>query len=121
MPSATLGVPASNFQGRSFQVASLSRTRLIMSPPPRNGGIDSSSDRRAQSTPIPVGPHILCPLKAPNHNHPPKKKKKKKKKKTKKKKKKKKKKKCAATATALIGLLVPSLFDWRVMASSSTP
>ena len=34
-----------------------------MPPPPRNGGIDSRSSARAQSTPIPVGPSILCALK----------------------------------------------------------
>ena len=31
-----------------------------MSPPPCHGGIDSSSDSRPYSTPMPVGPSILC-------------------------------------------------------------
>ena len=57
--SAIAWVPASNFSGRSAKVVPVVRTALIMSPPPRNGGIASSSSRRPYSTPMPVGPHIL--------------------------------------------------------------
>ena len=39
-------------------------TVSIISPPPRNGGSSSSSSLRPQSTPMPVGPHILWPVKA---------------------------------------------------------
>ena len=35
-----------------------------MLPPPRNGGIASSSASRPHSTPMPDGPHILWLLKA---------------------------------------------------------
>src|SRR3954452_4984768 len=49
-------VPASNFHGSAFQRDSKKSTREIMSPPARNGGISSSSSRRAYSTPMPVGP-----------------------------------------------------------------
>src|SRR6202000_1289721 len=41
--SATGIVPASNFAGGSAQVDSVSPTRAIMCPPPRNGGTGSSS------------------------------------------------------------------------------
>ena len=37
------GVPASNLCGSVFQVDFSKVTELIMSPPPRNGGIDSRS------------------------------------------------------------------------------
>ena len=35
-----------------------------MLPPPRNGGVSSSSSARPHSAPIPDGPHILCAEKA---------------------------------------------------------
>src|SRR5665213_1806139 len=57
-------VPASNFQGSSLKLVVSYETRLIMSPPVRNGGIASSSARLPYRKPIPVGPHILCPLAA---------------------------------------------------------
>ena len=37
------GVPASNLYGSTFQVLFSKVTEAIMSPPPRNGGIASSS------------------------------------------------------------------------------
>ena len=39
------------------------QTLSIISPPPRKGGMASSSSRRAHSTPIPDGPSILWPEK----------------------------------------------------------
>src|SRR5690349_2585040 len=48
--SATGIVPASNLAGGSAQVDSVSPTRAIMCPPPRNGGISSSTPRRPWST-----------------------------------------------------------------------
>ena len=39
-------------------------TVVIMSPPPCQGGISSSNDSLPYSTPMPVGPYILCPEKA---------------------------------------------------------
>ena len=39
-------------------------TVSIIEPPVRNTGISSSSSGRAQSTPMPSGPNILCPEKA---------------------------------------------------------
>ena len=56
------GVPASNFQGISFHSLRRRWTSRIMSPPPMNGGIASSSSRRPHSTPEPVGPSVLWPL-----------------------------------------------------------
>ena len=64
MISAIGGVPASNFHGTSLVVKPSRRTSLIISPPPRNGGMASRISRRPQSTPMPVGPHILWPLNA---------------------------------------------------------
>lgn len=52
--SAILGVPASNFQGRSFQVEPSRVTRRIMSPPPMKGGMVSSSRRLPYRMPMPV-------------------------------------------------------------------
>jgi hypothetical protein len=49
-------VPASKRAGGSAHVEPSSVTRAIMCPPPRNGGIVSSSSRRPWSTPMPVGP-----------------------------------------------------------------
>ena len=49
-------VPASKRVGGSAQVDSKSPTRAIMCPPPRKGGIASSTERRPCSTPMPVGP-----------------------------------------------------------------
>ena len=57
------GVPASNLCGTSAQVLRSNVTEEIMSPPPRKGGIASSSSRRAHSTPMPVGPYSLWPVK----------------------------------------------------------
>ena len=54
--SAIGDVPASNFAGSSAQRDSSASTREIMCPPPRNGGIASSSSRRPCRTPMPVGP-----------------------------------------------------------------
>ncbi len=53
------GVPASNLAGTGAVVKPSSRTSAIMLPPPRNGGIASSSSIRPQSAPMPDGPHIL--------------------------------------------------------------
>ena len=39
-------------------------TTPIIEPPLMNGGIAARSSRRPQSTPIPLGPSILCPEKA---------------------------------------------------------
>ena len=58
--SAIAGVPASNLYGSSFQVVRSIETERIISPPRLNGDIASSSSRRPQSAPIPLGPHILC-------------------------------------------------------------
>ena len=63
MTSAMGGVPASNFQGMSLAVQPSRRTSRIISPPPRKAGMASSSSSRAHSTPIPVGPSILWPVK----------------------------------------------------------
>ncbi len=52
-------VPASNLCGGGANVDCSIQTCSIISPPPRNGGISSSSSRRPHSTPMPVGPHIL--------------------------------------------------------------
>src|SRR5580658_8954696 len=46
--SAMGGVPASNFHGTSLVVKPSRRTSRIISPPPRNGGIASSSSGRAE-------------------------------------------------------------------------
>ena len=63
MAAAMSGVPASNFQGTSLKVVWRRWTSRIISPPPMNGGIASSSSRRAHSTPEPVGPSALWPEK----------------------------------------------------------
>ncbi len=57
------GVPASNLWGTSAHSERRRWTSRIMSPPAMNGGIASSSSRRAQSAPEPVGPSILWPEK----------------------------------------------------------
>ena len=49
---------------RSAQVISSLVTFRIIEPPPMNGGISSSSSRRPNRAPIPVGPYILCPVTA---------------------------------------------------------
>ena len=49
--SPTAGVPASNFQGMSLKSVRRRWTSRIISPPARNGGIASSSSRRAHSAP----------------------------------------------------------------------
>ena len=54
--SATFDVPASNFAGSWPQRISSTDTDVIMCPPPRNGGIASSSDLRPCRMPMPVGP-----------------------------------------------------------------
>ena len=64
-----LGVPASNLCGPSAHVDPSGFTIAIISPPPRNGSISASSPGRAQSTPTPVGPSILCAENA-NTSHP---------------------------------------------------
>ena len=61
MASPTAGVPASNFQGISLKSLRRRWTSRIISPPARNGGIASSSSRRAHSAPEPIGPSILWP------------------------------------------------------------
>ena len=58
------GVPASNLCGGAANVVPLKRTSRIISPPPKNGGIASRCSRFAHSTPVPVGPSILCPVSA---------------------------------------------------------
>ena len=67
--SAMGRVPASNFHGSSLGVQPSRRTSRIISPPPRNAGMASSSSSRAHSTPMPVGPSILWPVK-PRKSHP---------------------------------------------------
>src|SRR5437764_735968 len=62
--SAIGGVPASYLCGGTAQVEPAIVTSSIISPPPRNGGSASSSEYGAHSTPIPVGPSILCPVNA---------------------------------------------------------
>ena len=57
--SPTAGVPASNFQGMSFNSHRRRWTSRIISPPARNGGIASSSSRRAHSAPEPIGAEHL--------------------------------------------------------------
>jgi hypothetical protein len=64
MPAAMSGVPASNFHGMAFHSDRRRWTSRIMSPPAMNGGIASSSSRRAHKAPEPVGASILWPLKA---------------------------------------------------------
>ena len=59
-----VGVPASNFWGTGAQVDSNSCTSRIISPPPSIGSIFSRVPSGPHSTPIPVGPSILCPEKA---------------------------------------------------------
>ena len=61
--SAIAFVPASNFQGSSFQVECSRSTREIMWPPPRKGRISLSSSRRPCSSPT-VGPSALWPVQA---------------------------------------------------------
>ena len=58
------GVPASNFHGTSLGVKPSTVTLVIISPPPMNGGMASSSSARAHRAPMPVGPHILWAEKA---------------------------------------------------------
>ena len=53
------GVPASNLAGTAAGVNPSRRTSEIMLPPPRNGGVASSSSARPHSAPMPDGPHIL--------------------------------------------------------------
>ena len=59
MAAAMSGVPASNFQGTSLNSVRRRWTSRIISPPAMNGGIASSSSRRAHSAPEPVGPERL--------------------------------------------------------------
>ena len=58
------GVPASNFQGSSLGVNPSLVTLRIISPPVRKGGVASRICSVPHSTPMPVGPHILWPVKA---------------------------------------------------------
>ena len=53
---STFGVPASNFQGRSFQVDFSSETDRIISPPPIQGGMASRSFSLPYRAPMPIGP-----------------------------------------------------------------
>ncbi len=64
MASAIGMVPASNFHGSSFHSECVRWTSRIISPPPRKGGMASSSAARPHSPPIAVGPSILWPVKA---------------------------------------------------------
>ncbi len=57
-------MPASNRCGGGAKVVASIVTVSIIEPPVRNGGMASSSARLPYSTPIPVGPSILCPEKA---------------------------------------------------------
>ena len=118
--SAMAGVPASNFQGSSFQLVPSSRTERIISPPVRNGGIASSSSRRPHRAPAPDGPHSLWPENArksasmactstgrcgtdcapSTRMTPP--------------------SPCTQSASSRIGLIVPSELDWSTTASSLT-
>ena len=59
MASVIGGVPASNLAGTGAGVKPSRRTSAIMLPPPRNGGVASSSSARPHSAPMPDGPHIL--------------------------------------------------------------
>ena len=110
------GVPASNRAGSSAGSKPAVVTWWIMLPPPRNGGIASNSSRRPYSTPTPVGPSILCPLKArksaraparrsldaarsaPRRSAPAP-------------------KRCAAATIVSMGLMVPNTFDMAVTAT----
>ena len=60
MASAMAGVPASNLDGGAANVVFSSVTTSIISPPPIQGGMDSSASDVPHRKPIPVGPHILC-------------------------------------------------------------
>mmetsp|Transcript_36924 Transcript_36924/g.91224 ORF Transcript_36924/g.91224 Transcript_36924/m.91224 type:complete len:236 (-) Transcript_36924:550-1257(-) len=62
MASAMAGVPASNRAGGSAYVLWSMKTSWIISPPPIHGGMVSSTSMRPHRNPMPVGPHILCPL-----------------------------------------------------------
>ena len=68
MAPAALGVPAPNRCAPVARCASSSAasvpTPCAMLLPPCQGGIASRIERRAHSTPIPIGPSILCPEKA---------------------------------------------------------
>mmetsp|Transcript_33484 Transcript_33484/g.107628 ORF Transcript_33484/g.107628 Transcript_33484/m.107628 type:complete len:212 (+) Transcript_33484:683-1318(+) len=55
------GVPASKRAGGGKKVEPSTETWSIISPPPCQGGIPSSTSPRPQRKPTPVGPHILCP------------------------------------------------------------
>ena len=55
-PSTIGEVPASNFAGTPANVISSNVTRLIMWPPPMNGGIASRISRLPCRIPMPVGP-----------------------------------------------------------------
>ena len=57
------GVPASKRSGAGAYVEPAIRTTSIIDPPPRNGGIASSSSLRPHSTPTPDGPSSLWPVK----------------------------------------------------------
>ena len=59
MASVIGGVPASNLAGTGAGVNPSRRTSAIMLPPPRNGGVASSSSARPHRAPMPDGPHIL--------------------------------------------------------------
>ena len=61
---AALGTPASNFCGAGAYVERSILTSSIIEPPVSKGGMASSSSARPQSTPTPIGPYSLWPLKA---------------------------------------------------------
>ena len=50
--------------GGGAKVDPVMRTISIISPPPRKGGMSCRCSRRAHNAPVPVGPHILWPVKA---------------------------------------------------------
>ena len=63
MTPAMCGVPASNFHGNWLKVVPLKDTDRIMSPPPCQGGMCSSTSCLPKSAPMPVGPNTLWPEK----------------------------------------------------------
>ncbi len=63
MASTIGGVPASKRCGAAAYVERAIVTVSIISPPPWNGGSALSSSSRPQSTPMPVGPTVLWPVK----------------------------------------------------------
>ncbi len=56
-------VPASNRRGGGRKTVSVKVTSPIICPPVMKGGMAASNTRRPHSTPMPVGPKVLCPEK----------------------------------------------------------